>query len=98
MMLEIFIGILSFLLILALIGIRNLLKQNEQLEDDLVDYITGMQTLSQRTLETMQQIDSRGAFASDDEVGAVFKDLKNVVEHLNQRISEYDVRSEEKEK
>lgn len=98
MMLEIIVGILTFLLIIALIGIRNLLKQNEELEDDLVQYITAMQTFSQRTLETMEEIDSRGAFASDDEVGVVFNDLKKVVEQLNQRIREYNVRTQEKEK
>ena len=97
MWMEILIGILSFALIMAAIAIRNLLKQNEQLEDDLVGYITSMREFSQRTLETMEEIDSRGAFASDDEVGAVFNDLKNVVEQLNQRISEYDVRSQKKE-
>jgi hypothetical protein len=97
MILEyVIIGILSTLVIVLGIGVRNLLKQNEQLEDDLVNYITGMRNLSFRTLESMREIDSRGAFESDDEVGSVFSDLKTVVEHLNERIEEIDVRAETK--
>jgi len=90
----IIIGILSLLAIFLFIGVRNLLKQNEQLEDQIIEVTEGMLTLSQRTLETMREIDSKGAFESEDEVGAVFEDLKNAVEYLNQRISEYDVREE----
>jgi hypothetical protein len=31
-------------------------------------------------LEEMRQIDIRGSFESDDEVGVVFKELKNTIE------------------
>ena len=96
-MLEIMLGLSVGIILLLLIGIRNLLKQNEELEDDLVKYITDMRILSEQTLESMKQIDTRGAFESDDEVGAIFKDLKNAVEHLNQRVSEYNVRAQGKE-
>ena len=44
-----------------------------ELEDDVDS------TLSQM-LEEMRQIDIRGSFESDDEVGAVFKELKDVIE------------------
>ena len=44
-----------------------------ELEDD-VDL-----TLNQM-LEEMRQIDIRGSFESDDEVGVVFKELKDVIE------------------
>ena len=44
-----------------------------ELEDD-VDV-----TLSQM-LEEMREIDIRGSFESDDEVGVVFKELKDVIE------------------
>jgi len=97
---NILIVVLSALCIVLFIGIRNLLKQNEQLEDMLNESnldIIGTRTLVQRTLNTMQDIDSRGAFESDDEVGVVFSELKNAVEQLNKRISEYDGGTREKD-
>ena len=83
--------------IIFIIGIRNLLKQTEQLEDDLVNYITGVTMITDSALETMENIDYRGAFKSDDEVGVVFDDLKNMVEYLNKEISEYNIESKRKD-
>jgi hypothetical protein len=36
---------------------------------------------------TMKEIDSTGAFESDDEVGSVFADLKNIVERNEQLLN-----------
>ena len=44
-----------------------------ELEDDVDSTLTQM-------LEEMREIDIRGSFESDDEVGVVFKELKDVVE------------------
>lgn len=44
-----------------------------ELEDDVDVTLTQM-------LEEMREIDIRGSFESDDEVGAVFKELKDVIE------------------
>jgi methyl-accepting chemotaxis protein len=93
---NVILSISVILNIIFLIGIRNLLKQNEQLEDDLVNHITGIRRIAENTLSNMEVIDSRGAFKSDDEVGAIFEDLKNMVEYLNNEISEYNVKSERK--
>jgi hypothetical protein len=90
---TIIICALSLLCIILFIGIRNLLLQNEALEDlyreSQVDN-TGIRNLIQRTLNTMRDIDSKGAFESDDEVGVVFDELKNAVELLNKRIGTDD--------
>jgi hypothetical protein len=46
--------------------------------------------------KTMKEIDSTGAFESDDEVGSVFADLKNVVERNEQLLnSEFGKEEEE---
>lgn len=69
-----------------LIGIRNLLKQNEQLEDRLVGTIKDTQSKVLTALEKMQEIDTRQAFEKDDEVGVTFDQLKKIVEDLNEQI------------
>ena len=37
-------------------------------------------------LETMREIDIRGSFESDDEVGAVFTELKSLIEYYNEEL------------
>ena len=69
-----------------LIGIRNLLKQNEQLEDRLVGTIKDTQSKVLTALEKMQEIDTRQAFEKDDEVGVTFDQLKKIVEDLNEQL------------
>lgn len=44
-----------------------------ELEEDVDSVLTQM-------LEEMREIDIRGSFESDDEVGVVFKELKDVIE------------------
>jgi hypothetical protein len=45
---------------------------------------------------TMKEIDSTGAFESDDEVGSVFADLKEIVERNEQLLnSEFGKKEEE---
>ena len=69
-----------------LIGIRNLLRQNEQLEDRLVGTIKDTQSKVLTALEKMQEIDIRQAFEKDDEVGVTFDQLKKIVEDLNEQL------------
>ena len=68
-----------------MIGVRNLLRQNEQLEDDLVGTISGVVTTITQANEKMKQADIRGSFESDDEVGSVFTELKRIVNELNEQ-------------
>ena len=84
MIIEIILGVSAVFNIGLLIGVRNLLKQNEQLEDDLVGTINGVvQTITDN--QRMEQADLRGSFESDDEVGAVFTELKGIVKDLNDK-------------
>ena len=72
--------------LLFLIGVRNLLRQNEQLEDRLVGTIKDTQSKVLTALEKMQEIDTRQAFEKDDEVGVTFGQLKKIVEDLNEQL------------
>ena len=85
MVIEIILGVSAVLNIGLLIGVRNLLRQNEQLEDDLVGTISGVVTTITQANEKMQQADIRGSFESDDEVGSVFTELKRIVNELNEQ-------------
>lgn len=79
--------VLSVILNIVLgIGIRNLIKQNEELEDTLTDVIEGTRTKIETTLQQMRDIDNREVFEKDDEVGATFEQLKNIIEDLNQEL------------
>ena len=79
------IFLISIIIILT-IGIRNLLKQNEQLEDRLVNTILSVRTQVENALQQMRDIDNREVFEKDDEVGATFQQLKNIIEDLNNEI------------
>ncbi len=65
------------------IGIRNLIKQNEELEDTIAQVILGTRTRVETALQQMKDIDNRQVFEKDDEVGATFEELKNIIEDLN---------------
>ena len=69
--------------ILLLIRGINLIKQNEKLSDVVKDYgVRQDNTLItlENMLGEMKEIDLKGSFESDDEVGVVFSELKNTIE------------------
>ena len=69
--------------ILLLIRGINLVKQNEQLLDTIRDYDDrqiNTQIKIESMLSKMREIDLKGSFESDDEVGAVFSELKETIE------------------
>jgi hypothetical protein len=83
---NIIVGISVVINIILLIGVRNLLKQNEQLEDRLINTITSTQTKVSEALDNMRKLDNREVFEKDDEVGVSFDELKKVIEELNNEI------------
>jgi predicted PurR-regulated permease PerM len=93
-MLEIFLMVILlpisilFNILLLIRGI-NLVKQNEQLVDSIQVY-DDRQTDTLVTLENMlgemKEIDLKGSFESDDEVGVVFSELKNTIESYKNQI------------
>ena len=77
---EIIIGILSALLIVAGFVIYNLIKKNEILED----FITKQSEAIDYCDNRLNQIDNKGSFIADDEVGWFFKEIKKIQEALNE--------------
>ncbi len=67
-------------------GIRNLLKQNEELEDTLLETTAEIKMKVAVALDALKNADLKGSFESDDEVGVVFKEMKEIVENLNEII------------
>ena len=83
---NIIILISVLLNLILLIGVRNLLKQTEQLEDRLISSINEVRGRIENTLKKMKDIDNREAFEKDDEVGVTFQELKKLIEDLNNEI------------
>ncbi len=83
---NIIIGVSVILNIILLIGVRNLLKQNEQLEDRLIETITSVRNRIETSLENMRKLDNKQAFEKDDEVGVSFNEIKKIIEELNNEI------------
>tara|TARA_Y100000361_G_C11119534_1_gene322401 strand:- start:854 stop:1102 length:249 start_codon:yes stop_codon:yes gene_type:complete len=77
---EIIIGILIALLIVASFAIRNLTKKNEELEDFIIKQSEAIDICDKR----LQQIDDKGFFIADDEIGWFFTEVKKIQEALNE--------------
>ena len=82
----IIISISVILNLVLLIGVRNLLRQNEQLEDRLVTLMEDVRTRVSSALENMRSIDNREVFEKDDEVGVTFNEIKKIVEELDNEL------------
>jgi len=83
---NIIIGVSVILNIVLLIGVRNLLRQNEQLEDRLVDIVDTTREKVVNALSNMRRLDNREVFEKDDEVGVTFSEMKKIVEDLDNEL------------
>ena len=75
--------VLGFFVILSLAlsyAVYNLLVKQEQLEDWVEDYINKINEVNTK----IRQIDYKGYFEVDDEVGQVFEQLKQEVQSLEE--------------
>ena len=59
---------------------RNLIQKNEALEDFISKQSEAINACDQR----LKQIDDKGIFYSDDEIGWFFKEIKSIQEALNE--------------
>ena len=78
--------ILGILLIISVIALRNLLIKVEKYEDVVQDQVGYLQNISKTITESqkhLQNLDERGVFQSDDEVGFFFESMKTVQEELD---------------
>jgi hypothetical protein len=65
----------------------NLLKKNEKQEDILASYLTYLNKISDiidMSDKKIHEIDVKGSFESDDEVGFFFTNIKMIQDVLNQ--------------
>ena len=64
----------------------NLLKKNEQQEDILAGYMEYLSKISgviEFSDKKLKEVDRKGSFESDDEVGFFFQEIKQIQETLN---------------
>ena len=64
----------------------NLLLKNERYEDVVQDYRQFFTALAQKVIESdkkLKDADQRGLFASDDEVGSIFMEVKSIHDSLS---------------
>ena len=80
MILKITLGIFVILTIALSYAVYNLLLKQEQLEDWVEDYIDRINEVNRK----IRQIDYKGYFEVDDEVGQVFEQMKNEVQSLEE--------------
>ena len=78
--------ILSILVVVLGYTTFNFLKKNEKQEDILTGYMTYLNKISD-TIELaenkMNEVDAKGSFKSDDEVGFFFEQIKTIQTALN---------------
>ena len=75
--------------VIEVIGVAGylIIRKNTKLEKALVDqqqYIDAISIIIEDSAKTIQELDSRGAFEADDEVGTFFRNLKEIQTVLNQ--------------
>lgn len=82
------IVIVSLSVLVVILGFTtfNLLRKNEKQEDILMGYMSYLNKISdyiELTNKRLEEIDHKGSFKSDDEVGFFFEQLKNIQNVLN---------------
>jgi|TARA_R100001163_G_scaffold14756_1_gene13388 precorrin-6x reductase len=84
---TIIIILLSVVCIILGFTTLNLLRKNEKAEDIVVGYLEYLDKIS-RVIEAaeakVKKIDIKGSFASDDEIGFFFKQIKQIQNILNE--------------
>ena len=78
--LYIILGLSILLNIILFYRGYKLVEQIEALQQEYIDFEDDTLNSLKRMLEEMKEIDIRGSFESDDEVGVVFQELKDVIE------------------
>jgi len=96
----IIISILVALLVIFSYIIYNLLVKVEKYEDITQDQVRYLQNISDTIGESkrhLQNLDDKGVFQSDDEVGEFFNQMKEVQEQLNDYMLPQNYGKEESE-
>ena len=72
--------ILAVVITTSFFIIRNLIIKNERLEDFISKQSDAIEACDQR----LKQIDDKGIFYSDDEIGWFFKEIQKIQDALNE--------------
>jgi hypothetical protein len=72
--------ILAIVITTSFFVIRNLLKQTERLEDFISKQSEAITACDVR----LKQLDQKGSFYADDEIGFFFKEVEKIQEALNE--------------
>ena len=83
---QVIIGVLVAILLTFIYILRNLLKKVEKYEDVVQDQVHYLQNISNALGEGqkhLKNLDEKGVFQSDDEVGYFFEQMKYVQDELN---------------
>ena len=78
--------LLSILVVTLGFTTYNLLKKNEKQEDILAGYMTYLNKISdtiEMSEKKMMEVDAKGSFKSDDEVGFFFTQIQSIQTILN---------------
>ena len=79
--------ILTVVVVTTFFIIRNLIKKNENQEDVIKEYesfITKQSDAVNACGVRLKQLDDKGTFHSDDEIGFFFKEVDKIQEALNE--------------
>tara|TARA_R110000787_G_scaffold115139_1_gene225053 strand:- start:550 stop:828 length:279 start_codon:yes stop_codon:yes gene_type:complete len=85
-MIEVIISILGVLVVVLIFTTVNLLRKNEKQEDILAGYIIYLDQISkiiEFSDEKLKKIDEKEIFKSDDEIGFMFEQVKQLQEVLS---------------
>ena len=72
--------ILAVIITASFFIIRNLILRNEKLEDFIAKQSEAIEACDQR----LKQIDDKGIFYADDQIGFFFKEVQKIQEALNE--------------
>ena len=72
--------ILAVIIVTSFFIIRNLIVKNERLEDFITKQSEAINACDQR----LKEIDDKGIFYSDDQIGWFFKEIQKIQEALNE--------------
>ena len=79
--------ILAVVVTVSFFIIRNLILKNEKLEDiktEYEDFISKQSEAIQACDQRLKQIDDKGVFYADDQIGWFFKEVQKIQEALNE--------------
>ena len=76
----ILIILLTLSISISFVAIRNLIKKNEMMEDFINKQSDAIAACDAR----LKQIDQKGTFYADDEIGWFFEEVKKIQEALNE--------------